>query len=49
VNSSWNSYTRPIPFQPTSISFGWVTFGGSAATVWFDDIAIGTTRIGCSP
>ncbi len=47
VNSSWAAYARPSPFQPTSISFGWVTFGGSAATVWFDDIALSTSALPC--
>jgi len=49
VNSSWSSGTRPTPLQPTSLSFGWVTFGGSDGTVWFDDIAVGKSRIGCNP
>ncbi len=50
VNDSWaNSRTTvlPNPFQFTNISFGWVTFGGGPATVWFDDVALATTRIGC--
>lgn len=48
-NDSWSGYTmKPSPFKPTSVSFGWVTFGGSPATVWFDDIALGPSRILCN-
>jgi len=49
VNDSWASSAsiRPSPFKFTNISFGWVTFGGGPATVWFDDIALSSQRIGC--
>lgn len=32
------------------ISFGWRQFGGGAnvSSIWFDDIAVGTERIGCN-
>jgi hypothetical protein len=49
VNDHWASGTgKPSPFEFTNVSFGWVTFGGGAATVWFDDIALSSTRIGCN-
>jgi len=44
VHNQWKS---PSPFKPTSIAFGWTVFSGESLTVWFDDIAVGTTRIGC--
>jgi hypothetical protein len=27
--------------------FGWESYGNAADTVWFDDVAIGPTRVGC--
>ena len=44
VNDQWKA---PSPFAPTSIGFGWVVFSGPAMTLWFDDIAVANTRIGC--
>lgn len=33
----------------TDFKFGWESYGnGGADTLWFDDIALGTSRIGCS-
>jgi hypothetical protein len=45
VNDQWKA---PSPFKPTSIGFGWTVFSGQNLTVWFDDIAVGSTRIGCN-
>ncbi|HLK89717.1 MAG TPA: hypothetical protein VKZ18_07480 [Polyangia bacterium] len=45
VNDQWKA---PSPFQPTSIGFGWTVFSGENLTIWFDDIAVGSTRIGCN-
>jgi hypothetical protein len=44
VNDQW---TAPSPLAPTSIGFGWTVFSGESLTLWFDDIAVGPTRIGC--
>jgi hypothetical protein len=32
----------------TSINFGWESYGGDTNTFWFDDIAINSTRVGCT-
>jgi len=32
----------------TSINFGWESYGGDANTFWYDDIAIGSSKIGCT-
>jgi hypothetical protein len=32
----------------TGIYFGWESYGGDANTFWYDDVAIGSSRIGCS-
>jgi hypothetical protein len=44
VNDQW---TPPSPFAPTSIGFGWTVFSGESLTIWFDDIAVAASRIGC--
>jgi hypothetical protein len=44
VNNEW----KPIsPFTPTSFGLGWIVFSGPAMSLWFDDVALGTVRIGC--
>jgi len=45
VNDQW---TAPSPFKPMSIGFGWTVFSGENLTIWFDDIAVGPTKIGCN-
>jgi hypothetical protein len=37
------SYTPKI----TGVYFGWEAYSGDINTVWFDDIAIATSRVGC--
>lgn len=32
----------------TAVYFGWESYGGDANTFWYDDIVIGTSRVGCS-
>ncbi|MFE9955301.1 hypothetical protein [Micromonospora sp. NPDC005299] len=29
------------------LKIGWERYGGAADTLWFDDVALGATRIGC--
>ncbi|MEQ0564083.1 cellulose-binding domain-containing protein [Amycolatopsis sp. NEAU-NG30] len=31
----------------TDLRLGWESYGGDADTLWFDDVAVGTSRIGC--
>ncbi|KAL2266850.1 hypothetical protein VTJ83DRAFT_4127 [Remersonia thermophila] len=33
--------------RPTAVYFGWESYGGDSNTFWYDDIAIGSSRIGC--
>jgi len=40
-------WTPPSPFAPTSLGFGWISFEPGPMTVWIDDIALASTRIGC--
>jgi hypothetical protein len=46
TNDHWSG-GRPQPLVVSSASFGWVNFGGGPTTLWFDDIALSTSRIGC--
>jgi hypothetical protein len=48
ANNTWSS-GHPTPLRPASISFGWVSYGGGTNTVWFDDVALSGSRIGCTP
>jgi hypothetical protein len=45
--SDWHSGTAPWPGTPTEIKFGYQSFGGDNATVWMDDVAVGSQRAGC--
>jgi len=45
VDQQWLAKTwRP---SLTNIRFGWESYGDGADTLWYDDIAVGTSRIGC--
>lgn len=47
VNSGWQA---PASLALTSLALGWVDFHGPdspAFAVWFDDVALSSTRIGC--
>ena len=44
VNDQW---TPPTPFTPTALGLGWINFGGSSFTLYFDDVALDSSRIGC--
>ena len=49
TNSNAGQWRRGsyIP-KPTAIYFGWESYGGDTNTFWYDDIAIGSTRVGCT-
>jgi hypothetical protein len=46
VDGQW---LRPGPFraQPKNLRIGWESYGGKPMTLWVDDVAVGSTRIGC--
>ncbi|HEY2735597.1 MAG TPA: hypothetical protein VGI70_16485, partial [Polyangiales bacterium] len=46
--SDLNAQWTPAPLAPTSFGLGWVVFSGPMISLWFDDAALGTTRIGCN-
>ena len=45
VDAQWLSRTA-LP-RPTTFRLGWESYGGARDTLWFDDVAIGSSRIGC--
>nr|AWM99280.1 lytic polysaccharide monooxygenase 9 [Rhizophlyctis rosea] len=45
VTGQWTKGTQN--FKITSVNFGWESYGGDLNNVDYDDIAIGSSRIGC--
>jgi hypothetical protein len=45
ANMPWSTGKPTLSIQ--SVGFGWVDFHSGMNTLWFDDIAIGGSRIGC--
>nr|WP_258544752.1 hypothetical protein [Micromonospora provocatoris] len=45
IDGQW--YNRTWRPQLTDLKLGWESYGGSADTLWYDDVAMGSTRIGC--
>jgi hypothetical protein len=43
VNGQW----KPAALAPTAFGLGWIVYSGPSITLWFDDAALGTTRVGC--
>jgi hypothetical protein len=48
--STWYQGEPPTPWSPTyaTIVFGYGIFGSNTLNVWYDDVAIDTSRIGCN-
>ncbi|KAF3931447.1 hypothetical protein ABW19_dt0203172 [Dactylella cylindrospora] len=49
TNPNAGQWTRStyVP-RLTGIYFGWESYGGDTNTLWYDDIVIGSSRVGCS-
>lgn len=48
-NSNAAGWTRSTIIPKISgVYFGWESYGGDANTFWYDDISIGSSRVGCS-
>ncbi|KAJ3029793.1 hypothetical protein HDV00_009434 [Rhizophlyctis rosea] len=43
--SRWGSSYKP---NPSSWGLGWESYGSGANTIWYDDLALSNSRIGCS-
>lgn len=48
VDSQWKRKTDWHP-QLSDLRLGWESYGNDANTLWFDDVAIGSSRVGCAP
>lgn len=48
VDTQWLRKTDWQP-QPIDLRLGWESYGNDANTLWFDDLAIGSTRLRCTP
>ncbi|WP_433175032.1 cellulose binding domain-containing protein [Actinoallomurus sp. CA-150999] len=46
VDRQWLSRANWRP-HPTDLRLGWESYGGARDTLWFDDVAVGSSRIGC--
>jgi hypothetical protein len=45
IDQQWLNRTwRPAL---TAFRFGWESYGGGTDTLWFDDVAVGSARVGC--
>ena len=48
VNQEVNGQWKPAAITPTAFGLGWIVFSGPSISLWFDDAALGTKRIGCN-
>jgi hypothetical protein len=46
ITSQWRKSSH-IP-KLTAVYFGWESYGGDINTFWYDDISVGSARIGCT-
>ncbi|WP_406289779.1 cellulose-binding domain-containing protein [Streptomyces sp. NBC_00209] len=45
VDDQWLSRTTPP--RPTALRLGWESYGVGDDTLWFDDVAVGSSPVGC--
>lgn len=45
-DSGWTS-SAEVP-KISGVYFGWESYGGDTNTFWYDDVSIGSTRVGCA-
>ncbi|WFF03780.1 cellulose-binding domain-containing protein [Micromonospora sp. WMMD964] len=45
IDGQW--YNRTWRPQLTDLKLGWESYGGGADILWYDDVALGSSRIGC--
>jgi len=46
VDAQWKRKADWAP-RLSDVKWGWESYGGSANTLWFDDVALSTQRLGC--
>jgi hypothetical protein len=47
VDQAWLASRPSWKPQVTDLKLGWEAYGGNGNTVWLDDVALHTSRIGC--
>lgn len=45
VDDQWLSRTTPP--RPTALRLGWESYGTGDDTLWFDDVVVGSSPVGC--
>ena len=49
ANPNDDQWTRSTVYPKiTAVYFGWESYGGDVNTFWYDDVAVSSTRIGCT-
>ena len=48
TNANANGWGTSYKPDITGVYFGWESYAGSTDTFWYDDVAISSTRVGCS-
>ena len=48
AGAKWTGTPPPSPLRVYGMGLGWMAFNGQAMTLWFDDVALSTSRIGCN-
>jgi hypothetical protein len=43
-DDQWGSAYKP---KVTGIYFGWESYGGDVNTMWYDDVSVSSSRVGC--
>ncbi|OIW34176.1 hypothetical protein CONLIGDRAFT_697114 [Coniochaeta ligniaria NRRL 30616] len=43
-DDQWGAAYKP---KVTGIYFGWESYGGDVNTMWYDDVSVGSSRVGC--
>jgi len=47
IDASWLASNPTWVPKVTDLKIGWESYGGTTNTVWIDDVALGTSRVGC--
>ncbi|KAJ1550882.1 hypothetical protein HK096_004437, partial [Nowakowskiella sp. JEL0078] len=47
IDAAWKSSKPSWKPSPQNLKLGWESYGSDADTYWYDDVAIGSSRIGC--
>ena len=48
AGAKWTGTAPPKPLTVYGMGLGWMAFNGVPMTLWFDDVALSTSRIGCN-